>query len=87
VMLYGLVGAAGLTAGVWGIWSRRWDRSAQAVPRLAGLLAGLSALLVVLAPPPPTSEAPLPCLQIHHCVVTPQRSDAAAAAVAFAPRP
>ena len=75
MMLYGLVGAAGLTAGMWQSWPGRRDRSDKTVRRGAGVLVALSAMLVLLAPPPPTSDAPMPCLQIHHCVITPHRPD------------
>ena len=74
-MLYGLVGAAGLTAGMWQTWSGRRDRSDKTVRRGAGVLIALSAMLVLLAPPAPTSDAPMPCLQIHQCVITPHRPD------------
>jgi hypothetical protein len=77
VTVVNLIGAAGLTAGLWQSWSRPRDPSATIVHRGAQLLAGLSLVLVLLASPPPTSEARSPCLQIHHCVIIPNLPDVA----------
>lgn len=74
VVLYGLLGAAGLLIGVREVLVWRQQRSGRAALAAAVALSMLSAMLVLLAPGTPASEAPLPCLQVHHCLSSPHRA-------------